>query len=99
MKNKDKYIIYQPTKSAMQSGLSNTKKWCLINSEINESFLSSKFQWNGSTNPERKIDLFFSSLDEAKRFAKKNNYNFDIIMPKKRSVLKKTYAENFIRKR
>ena len=61
-------------------------------------YLSSKFQWNGSTNPERKIELFFSSLDEAKRFAKKNNYNFDIIMPKKKKCFKKILCRKLYKK-
>ena len=46
--------IYMPSKSAMQSGLYNSDKWCLLSSDINEFFKSSKFGWNGSTNPEKK---------------------------------------------
>jgi len=63
------FIIYKPAKSSMQSGLLNTKKWCLTNSSVNESYKSPKFGWDGSTNPEKKIELFFETLDEAKRFA------------------------------
>ena len=67
------YIIYKPAKSSMQSGLLNTKKWCLTNSSINESYKSPKFSWHGNTNPEKKIELFDKTLDEAKRFAEINN--------------------------
>ena len=56
---KNKFLIFQPTKSAMQSGLKNSRKWCLSNNDINESFMSSKFCWIGSSNPERQIKLFF----------------------------------------
>ncbi len=94
-----KFIIYMPAKSSMQSGLYNSKKWCLANTDINEFFESSKFGWNGSTNPEKKIQLFFDTLDDAKKFATKNKYNFKVIEPYKRKILKKSYAENFIRKR
>jgi len=82
----------------MQSGLSNTKKWCLSNSEIDESYISSKFCWIGSTNPEKQIKLFFDSLEDAKSFATRNKYDFKIIQPKKRKIVKKSYSENFIRK-
>ena len=92
------FVIYKPAKSSMQSGLLNTKKWCLTNSSINESYKSSKFGWDGSTNPEKKIELFFETLDDAKRFAQTNNYNYKIVEPLKRKIIKKSYAQNFIKK-
>ena len=95
---KNSFVIYKPAKSSMQSGLLNTKKWCLTNSSINESYKSSKFGWDGSTNPEKKIELFFETLDDAKRFAQTNNYNYKIIEPLKRKIIKKSYAQNFIKK-
>ena len=95
---KNSFIIYKPAKSSMQSGLLNTKKWCLTNSSINESYKSPKFGWDGSTNPEKKIELFFETLDEAKRFAEINNYNYKVVEPLKRKIIKKSYAENFIKK-
>ena len=78
------FIIYKPTKSSMQSGLLNTKKWCLTNSSVNESYRSPKFGWDGTTNPEKKIELFFKTLNEAKRFAQTNNYNYKVLKPLKR---------------
>lgn len=71
MKNKEKFLIFQPAKSAMQSGLFNTNKWCLSNCEMQESYLSSKFCWNGSSNPEKQIKIFFKTLDEAKNLLKR----------------------------
>ena len=50
---KNSFIIFKPAKSSMQSGLLNTKKWCLTNLSINESYKSPKFGWDGSTNPEK----------------------------------------------
>ena len=55
----------------MQSGANNLRKWCLSNNEINESFINSKFCWNGSSNPEKQIKLFFDDLESAVNFAKK----------------------------
>ena len=95
---KNKFLIFQPTKSAMQSGLKNSSKWCLSSVEINESFMSSKFCWNGSSNPEKQIKLFFDELDSAINFAEKNNYDYEVQMPNKRSLIKKSYAENFVKK-
>ena len=77
MKHNDKFLIFKPAKSSMQSGLKNTNKWCLSNCEMNDSYISSKFCWNGSSNPEKRIKLFFKTLDEAKKFALKRNILFD----------------------
>ena len=40
---KPKFMIFKPAKSSMQSGLLNTKKWCLVTKDVENTFLSSKF--------------------------------------------------------
>ncbi len=95
--NKKKFVIFKPAKSPMQSGVYNTKKWCLISKKVGETYINSKFCWTGISNPEDQIILHFESLEEAERFAKKNNYHYEIIRPIKRKMLKKSYAENFIK--
>ena len=97
MIDNDKFLIFKPAKSSMQSGLNNTNKWCLSNCEINESYISSKFCWHGSSNPEKRVKLFFNTLEEAKKFAQKifaqNYYSW------KKKILKKSYSQNFIKKK
>ena len=95
---KNNFLIFKPPKSAMQSGLSNSKKWCLTNNDVNESFINSKYCWNGSSNPEKQIKLFFNDLDSAINFAKKNNYNFEVLKPNNKTLMKKSYADNFTKK-
>ncbi len=95
---KSKFLIFKPPKSAMQSGLNKTKKWCLCNNEINETFMSSKFCWIGSANPEKQIKLYFDNLQSAEDFAKKNKYDYEVQKSNDRSVIKKSYSENFVKK-
>ena len=95
---KNNFLIFKPAKSAMTSGLYKTKKWCLSNNEMNETFINSKFCWTGSTNPEKQIKIFFDDLESAVKFAKKNNYNYEIQRPNKRNLIKKSYSENFTKK-
>ena len=92
-----KYIIFQPTKSAMQSGLSSSKKWCLSNIATHETFINSVFCWTGSSNPEQNLTLFFDTLESAVRYAESKKLNFEIIETKKRKVIKKSYSKNFIK--
>jgi len=93
------YKIYQPAKSSMQSGLKNTKKWCLEVMDIYEKKLSPTFGWISSNNTYDQVKLYFDSLESAVEFAKKNNFSYKVFNSKKRSVLKKTYSDNFKPKR
>ena len=82
----------------MQSGQSNTKKWCLSNIEIRETFINSRFCWTGSLNPEQQIKMYFKDLESAVSFAKKNNYEYEVQKPNNVNLIKKSYAENFTKK-
>lgn len=90
-----KYKIYQPAKSSMQSGLKNTKKWCLEVMDIYEKKLSPTFGWISSENTNEQVKLFFDSLKDAVEFAKKKNISFEIFNNNQRKVVKKSYADNF----
>ena len=53
--------------------------------------------WETSSNTLSEIKLEFSSKELAINYAKKNNIKFDLIEPKKRKFVKKSYADNFIK--
>ena len=93
----DNFLIFQPSKSAMQSGTGKSGKWCLSNSAANESFINSIFCWTGSTNPEQNLTLFFDTLESAVRYAESKKLHFEIIETKKRKIIKKSYSKNFIK--
>ena len=52
--------------------------------------------WESSTNTLSELNLEFSSKDEAIKYAK-NNINYELIEPKNRKIIKKSYADNFIK--
>ena len=43
------------------------------------------------------LRLEFSSKDHAINYAKKKKIDYEIIEPKKRRIIKKSYAENFLK--
>ena len=53
--------------------------------------------WETSSNTLSEVKLEFISKDEAINYAKTNNIDYDLIEPKKRKVVKKSYADNFIK--
>ncbi len=80
----------------MQSGLAKNNKWLLEYYTDNKN-LNPLMGWETSSDTLSEVKLEFSSRDAAINYAKKNNIDYDLIEPKKRKVVKKSYAENFIK--
>jgi len=86
--------IYKPTKTAMQSGTKKFDKW-VIEFITDQPGINPLMGWESSTDTSSELKLEFSSKDLAVDYAKKNKINFEIIEPKLRKVIKKSYADNF----
>ena len=52
--------------------------------------------WESSSDTYTELKLEFSSKEKAINYAKKKKINYEIIEPKKRKTLKKSYANNFL---
>ncbi len=91
-----KAIIYKPNKSAMQSGFGKTVNW-ILEYETNDSLVNPLMGWESSDDTYSELRLEFNSKESAIEYAKKNKINFQLIEPKKRKVIKKSYADNFLK--
>ena len=91
-----KAIIYKAAKTSMQSGYGKTKDW-VMEYVVEKTGINPLMGWESSTNTMSELKLEFSSKENAIKYAKKNKINFEIIEPKKRKVIKKSYADNFIK--
>ena len=91
-----KAIIYIPNKNPMQSGLSKNNKWILefITKDPTRNPLMG---WESSSDTLTELKLKFSSKELAISYAKKKKIDFDLIEPKKRKTIKKSYADNFLK--
>ena len=87
--------IYIPTKSPMQSGLGKSEKW-VLEFENNEVGKNPLMGWESSQNTLTEVKLEFSSKELAISYAKKKKIDFEIINPKKRKIVKKSYSDNFL---
>ena len=88
--------IYSPNKSAMQSGLNKTGKW-ILEFETKNPTKNPLMGWESSSDTLSEVKLEFSSLELATNYAKKKKIIFDVIELKKRKIIKKSYANNFLR--
>jgi|TARA_B110000444_G_scaffold85299_1_gene80655 NADH dehydrogenase (ubiquinone) Fe-S protein 4 len=88
--------IYIPTKNSMQSGLGKADKW-VIEFETKNSGINPLMGWETSTDTLSELNLEFSTMELAIEYAKKNKIDYEILTPKKRKIVKKSYADNFLK--
>lgn len=87
--------IYQPSKTAMQSGRRKTKKWLLEYCDQGSLSLDPLMGWISSRNTSRQLRLFFLSLDEAIQFARRKGLSYTISSPTRIVKKPKSYGINF----
>ena len=80
----------------MQSGTAKKYKWILefITKDPTKNPLMG---WESSSDTLTELKLEFSSKELAINYAKKKKIDFEIIEPKKRKTVKKSYADNFLK--
>ena len=88
--------IYKPNKTAMQSGLGKTNKW-ILEYETKNPTKNPLMGWESSSDTLSELKLEFSTKELAINYAKKKKINFELIEPKKRKTVKKSYADNFLK--
>ena len=91
-----KVKIYKPAKSSMQSGLGKTKNWILEYFD-EKNGINPLMGWESSTDTLSEVKLEFSSKENAISYAKKNKLSYEIIKSETKKIVKKSYADNFIK--
>ena len=88
--------IYIPNKNPMQSGLGKLDKW-ILEFETTDPTRNPLMGWESSNDTLSELKLEFSTKELAINYAKKKKIEFEIIEPKKRKIVKKSYADNFLK--
>lgn len=88
-------IIYQPTKSSMQSGYTRNN-WIIKFIAKESKNIEPLMGWTSSTDMLQELELKFPDMNSAIDFAKNNYLDYQIIHPQQKKVIKRTYAQNFL---
>ena len=80
----------------MQSGLGKTDKW-ILEFETKDPTKNPLMGWESSSDTLTELKLEFSTKELAINYAKKMKISYEIIEPRKRKIVKKSYADNFLR--
>ena len=80
----------------MQSGTAKNNKW-ILEFITKDPIKNPLMGWESSIDTLTELKLEFSSKELAINYAKKKKIDFDLIEPKKRKTVKKSYADNFLK--
>ncbi len=87
--------IYQPAKTAMQSGQARTKAWVLEFEPEAARAVDPLMGWTSSPDTKAQVKLEFDTREEAIAYAERNGLAYTVAETKPRKQIKKSYAENF----
>ena len=79
----------------MQSGIKKFDKW-ILEYFSKKTGINPLMGWESSDHTLSEIKLEFNSKELAINYAKKKKINYEIIEPKKRKIVVKSYADNFL---
>ena len=80
----------------MQSGIAKNNKW-ILEFKTKDPTKNPLMGWESSTHTLSEVKLEFSTKENAIKYAKKNKLSFELIEPKEKKIIKKSYADNFIK--
>ena len=80
----------------MQSGLAKNDKW-ILEFKTKDPTRNPLMGWESSSDTLSELKLEFSTKESAINYAKKKKIDYELIEPKKRKIVKKSYADNFLK--
>ena len=80
----------------MQSAKRNTKNW-LMEFDTLDTGINPLMGWETSQDTMSEVKLEFPSKKQAIDYAKKNNIDYYVVEPQKSKIIKKSYADNFLK--
>ncbi|MGE0629721.1 MAG: ETC complex I subunit [Hyphomicrobiaceae bacterium] len=87
--------IYKPAKTAMQSGMAQTKSWVLEYEPQKPREIDPLMGWTSSGDMRSQIRLLFETREQAIDYALRNGLPYVVLEPEARKPVRKAYADNF----
>ena len=87
--------IFQPPKTAMQSGRGKTEDWSLEFINTHARRADPLMGWIGGGDTQTQVRLSFDTREEAIGYAERAGIQYDVELPQTRRIKPKAYADNF----
>jgi hypothetical protein len=87
--------IFQPPKTAMQSGYAKTHDWVLEFLPEHAERPDALMGWAGGGDTQTQVRLSFETKEEATAYADRAGLAYEVELPHVRRIKPKAYADNF----
>lgn len=89
--------IYQPAKTAMQSGTAKTHQWVLEFAPAEARNVDPLMGWTGSGDTQSQVRLRFETREAAEAYATEKGIAYEVTLPhvRKPNIRPRGYGENF----
>ena len=89
--------IYQPAKTAMQSGTAKTKGWVLDFAQGSPREVDPLMGWTSTNDTQTQVRLRFDTREEAEDYARAKGIEFEVLeaQSRKPNIRPRGYGENF----
>ena len=87
--------IYQPAKTAMQSGKAQTRKWRLEYDTAGSRFVEPLMGWTGAEGTLSQLVLHFDTREAAEAYARKHGLTYEVEEPQPRRQVRCAYSDYF----
>lgn len=89
--------IYQPARTAMQSGTAKTHQWVLEYAPASAREVDPLMGWTSSSDTQAQVRLKFDTKEDALEYAQANDIDAQVMEPKTRkaNIRPGGYGENF----
>lgn len=91
--------IFQPSRSAMQSGKGKTTLWVMEFENRDPLTPDPLMGWVSSIDTTEQLHLTFQTLEKALQYAKSKGFEYKIYNPAQNKMIPKSYGTNFTCKR
>lgn len=87
--------IYRPTRTAMQQGRANTRRWVLEHESGGRKTHDPLMGWISSGDTQGQVRLRFDTEEEAIAYCERRGLAYRVEEPKEAPIRPKSYAANF----
>jgi hypothetical protein len=87
--------IYQPARTAMQSGTGNTQRWLLVHETQQPRGVDPLTGWTSSVDTRQQVKLWFDTAEQAIAYATREGIAYTLELPQKATRRTMSYSDNF----
>ena len=87
--------IYQPAKTAMQSGEAKTRDWVVRFEPKSAQRIDPLMGWTSSSDTDQQVIMQFPTRESAVAYCERHGMDYQVQEPRQRKIKRRSYSDNF----